>query len=466
MHPTGMRMSYLLSLCTIGGFATLLGFRATAAEAPLLPVKSELVSMDEASSAFRFQRVPSPAGNDAAEQGALAIIDGAADPASGGLERLNDGRLPGEADAPQANFFFSAGSQGGRVLIDLGKLTPISCIRTYSWHPDWRAPQHYDVFTASGNEPGFDPKPAKPNDPAQSGWRLTARVDAGITNTDPGGQWAVQVGASSGTNVVCRYLLLDVMPTRSGDRFAQTFFSEIDVIASGTKLEPIAQATPMQEFKTAGGETVIALDTSETPDLADWARTNMIPMAVQWYPRIVQMLSSEGFQPPRRVQIVIRENASALAAASGNRIQCSAKWFRQNLHGEAQGAVFHELVHVVQQYRGGRDRSSAPGWLTEGIADYMRWFVFQPEAKGAEITARNIERARYDASYRVTANFLNWVTEKYARDLVPKLNAASRQGRYSPELWVQITGKSVGDLGAEWKEAMASKIKASKAAAN
>src|SRR4029450_5545687 len=59
--------------------------------------------------------------------------------------------------------------------------------------------------------------------------------------------------------------------------------------------------------------------------------------------------------------------------------------------------------------------------------DYFRWFLYEPEAKGAEITERNLARAKYDASYRITGNFLNWVTQRHDREIVRKLNAAARE---------------------------------------
>jgi hypothetical protein len=35
------------------------------------------------------------------------------------LEKLNDGLLPAEEDAPGDNFFFTAGTAGGRLQLDL-----------------------------------------------------------------------------------------------------------------------------------------------------------------------------------------------------------------------------------------------------------------------------------------------------------------------------------------------------------
>jgi hypothetical protein len=87
----------------------------------------------------------------------------------------------------------------------------------------------------------------------------------------------------------------------------------------------------------------------------------------------------------------------------------NSSWFRRELNREARGAVVHELVHVVQSYgrvrRTDPDATRAPGWLVEGIADYIRWFLYEPETRGAEINERNLSRARYDASYRVTGTF-------------------------------------------------------------
>lgn len=184
-----------------------------------------------------------------------------------------------------------------------------------------------------------------------------------------------------------------------------------------------------------------------------------------WYPKIVELLPSEGYEAPARVTIRFREGMGGTpAAAGGNRIQCNAGWFRRNLKGEAVGAVVHEMVHVVQQYgrarRNNPEATRTPGWLVEGIPDYIRWFLYEPHTKGAEITARNVARARYDGNYRITGNFLNWVTEKYDWEIVKKLNAAAREARYQEELWKNWTGRTVQELGAEWKAEVEAKVAA------
>jgi len=52
------------------------------------------------------------------------------------------------------------------------------------------------------------------------------------------------------------------------------------------------------------------------------------------------------------------------------------------------------------------------------------------------------------------------VVEHYGKDkdLIPKLNAASRQGKYTEEFWKELTGKSLTELNDEWKVAIKKEI--------
>jgi hypothetical protein len=61
-------------------------------------------------------------------------------------------------------------------------------------------------------------------------------------------------------------------------------------------------------------------------------------------------------------------------------------------------------------------------------------------------------------SYRSTANFLNWVTEKYYPEIVSKMNAAMRLGKYNDGLWKEYTGKTAPELGKEWKKEVEAQV--------
>jgi hypothetical protein len=299
-------------------------------------------------------------------------------------------------------------------------------------------------------------RPKKPVDPVSCGWTLLAKVDTRIDPEFPGGQYGVSISNSSGELGRVRYLLFDISQTEAEDSFGNTFYSEIDIVSASPSEPSVPAESGMEVFKKIDGQCRVLLDISETPDLADWGTNHVIPMALEWYPKIIAMLPGEGFKPNRTISIAFSENMQGVASTSRARIHCSARWMRQNLDGEALGAIFHELVHIAQQY--GPGSSPVPGWLTEGIADYLRWFRFEPDSRGAEITSANIQTARYDAGYRPTANFLNWASELYARDLVPRLNASIRSGKYDAELWRTITGRSFDELGREWRSMLEKKL--------
>jgi hypothetical protein len=197
----------------------------------------------------------------------------------------------------------------------------------------------------------------------------------------------------------------------------------------------------------ARADVQITVDTSKAPELSDYAK-KVQETAEAWYPKIVALLPSDDFKPAESVTITFDPDYKGVAAASGDRIVCAPKWFID--HPDDLGAVVHELAHVVQAYR----RSRAPGWLVEGIADHVRFFHYEPEAQRPRPDAR---RARYDASYRTSAAFLEWARLTHDPELVVKLNAACRQGRYRDEIWTELTGKSVEELGKDWKEALAKK---------
>src|SRR5882724_8065287 len=452
-------MKYLTSTLVAGLLAFGLSAQAE------IKIVSEHNSNTEASSKFKFKTVPLPSNQDAATSAKFTIVDGEKDENGGELGVLNDGNGPTEEDQPAANFFFNAGTDGGRLLIDLGSLINIKEVNTYSWHPDTRGPQVYKLYASDGSASGFNSKPKTGVDPEKSGWSLIVSVNTRPKEGEEGGQYGVSITDSSGAIGKYRYLLFVISPTESADPFGNTFYSEIDVIdANARKPADKESAESSQSSKevieTEGYE--ITIDTSETPNVTDWSHKELAPMAREWYPKIVKLLPSQGFEAPKSLSITFIKDMRGVANTGGTRIRCAGEWFSRNLKGEGVGAVFHEMVHVVQQYgrarRANPDAPRAPGWLVEGIPDYIRWFIYEPQSHGAEITRRNISRARYDASYRITANFLNWVIQTYAKDLVRSLNAAIRDGKYSEELWKESTGHTLQDLGDEWKKGVEAKV--------
>ncbi len=429
---------------------------------------SHLRNLD-ATADFKFADVPSPSQSDAAGKAIFTLVDGQRDRNGGELDKLHDGKIPTEDDQPAENFFFNAGTDGGRILVDLGSIIAVKQVNTYSWHSDTRGPQVYTLYVSGGDVNGFTVQPKRGTDPLTCGWQRLAQIDTRPKEGRSGGQYGVRIADSAGLLGRFRYLLFDISCTEANDPFGNTIYSEIDVVEPNA---PVIAATPaIQPAREVRRETVeaeggyqITIETTETPDLTDWAHKELAPVVRDWYPKLVKMLPSDGYEAPKQLSVIFMANMQGVAATSGTRVRCAAAWFRQNLQGEAKGAVVHELAHVVQNYglarRNNPNATRTPGWVVEGICDYLRWFLYEPQTHGAEITARNIGRARYDGNYRISGNFINWVTENYDKDIVRKLNAAAREGKYTEDLWKTATGHTVQELGDEWKAAMEKKTAA------
>jgi hypothetical protein len=91
-----------------------------------------------------------------------------------------------------------------------------------------------------------------------------------------------------------------------------------------------------------------------------------------------------------------------------------------------------------------------PTWLVHGIADYIRFFKFEPGGLDPPDPAT----ARYDGDSRETAAFLAYLVASYDPALVRRLNAALREGRYTDDIWVSLTGKPLRELGEEWHRSL------------
>ena len=179
-----------------------------------------------ATPAFKFEHVASPAKTAAK----VAVIAGTPDRGSADVTALIDGLTPTVEDEPGANLFFAANTWGGRIRFDLGEVKDVTEIRSYSWHPDSRAPQVYYVYGSDGTGPNFDPTPGTKKDLASCGWKQLAFVDTRPKSGDAGGEYAVSLSDSTGSLGRYRYLLFDVFETESDDVWGNTFYSEVSVV--------------------------------------------------------------------------------------------------------------------------------------------------------------------------------------------------------------------------------------------
>lgn len=196
---------------------------------------------------------------------------------------------------------------------------------------------------------------------------------------------------------------------------------------------------------TAIAPVQVTVDTSRAPEAAPWG-AEAKKVVVKWYPVIAEMLKSRDFRPPAQVRLVFRSGIHAPAFTTRNTITINADHIKR--HPDDFGMVVHELTHVVQGYPRGNEDA---GWLVEGIADYVRFYLYEPQTKLRPV---NPARDHYHDGYRTAAQFLAWIEKKHDPNIIRKLNAVLRQGRYTPLVFKIYTGKSVDDL---WSEFIASR---------
>ncbi len=215
--------------------------------------------------------------------------------------------------------------------------------------------------------------------------------------------------------------------------FAQAPTKVDDAATLGRHLYPLAPAMP--------AAPVVTIDVSDFPEGKAWAERAQ-KVVTDWYPVVWRTLGTEDRTPTKTVKLVFKRTLSAPAYAAGDTISVSGEWITRTPNDF--GMMVHELTHLVQGYSGPAER---PGWLVEGIADYIRWWRYEPESPRTRIDPA---KASYKDAYRTTAGFLAYLTAKYDRGLVPRLDRELRKGTYTPGLFKDATGKDIDTLWAEF----------------
>jgi hypothetical protein len=155
------------------------------------------------------------------------------------------------------------------------------------------------------------------------------------------------------------------------------------------------------------------------------------------YPKLAKTYNKKTL---KTVTFIIDPNYDGVAATSDGIVRYNPKWM---LKAPTDiDVVTHEVMHIVQDY----GNTNGPGWLTEGIADYVR-YKFGVDNAGANWKLPAYKTGQsYTNSYRITARFLAWIEKNYKADLVKNLDSALRMHTYTDDIWKQQTGKTLDEL--------------------
>jgi len=182
---------------------------------------------------------------------------------------------------------------------------------------------------------------------------------------------------------------------------------------------------------------------NQSKDFSSEVKDRLIEVFFKVYPKEVKTYNKSAMT---EVIFLVDPGYEGVAAASGNIIRFNPEWFKKN-PGDVD-VVTHEVMHLVQSYPG----EAGPGWITEGIADYVR-LTMGVDNEGAnwkvpEYTAKQ----SYTDAYRVTARFFYWLEKNKDKGLVKKLDHAMRSKTYTDDFWVKNTGKTVDQLWEEYSK--------------
>ncbi len=197
----------------------------------------------------------------------------------------------------------------------------------------------------------------------------------------------------------------------------------------------------------------VVLDVKQAPEAAHWA-AGAKRVVELWYSILYEILYPGGYAPPRTITIIFKDPTKFLAytIASKNEITISAKWVRD--HPDDIGMVIHELTHIVQSYP--ESKGVKIFWITEGIADYVRYYDFEPE-KDFYFNRKN----SYLDGYGMAATFLHWIDCTRGPHVVEKLNARLAIGAYNDDLFENYAHEPLADLWTAFKPTLQRKPKTS-----
>lgn len=163
---------------------------------------------------------------------------------------------------------------------------------------------------------------------------------------------------------------------------------------------------------------------------------------IPWYPVISAELQSPNFTPAAIIKIKFDPNSNLIAYTSGTKIVGSVNYY--NNHQDDVGSMIHELTHVIQGY----DYKKCPFWLAEGIADWIRYYKYEPSSK---MPGKPSPNDFYEIGYGISAYFLQYIIDNTPQWPAPNhmvywANKDCREGKYNDSMWQRMTGKTLDQL--------------------
>ncbi|MHA4810662.1 basic secretory protein-like protein [Flavitalea flava] len=228
----------------------------------------------------------------------------------------------------------------------------------------------------------------------------------------------------------------------------------IALIIAGFALSPPERSYALQNARsqgtfstrdsvTRGKYTLVFINNEAGFDTL--TRQRMIEAFFEVYPQEAKRFNKNTL---RRITFIIDPTYNGVAETGNGVARYNPGWLKS--HPEDIDVVTHEVMHIVQDYRD--QEPGCPGWLTEGIADYVRYVYGVNNLKGNWKLPDFKPSQSYTNAYRVTARFLLWVEKYRNKHIVDRLDKAARSGTYTSALWIKLTGETVDQLWSDYSK--------------
>jgi len=262
-----------------------------------LQLKSQVVVLKEKiSKGWNFNTIMPPSRNDAAINSKITIVGNKPIASCLSPDGLHNGVIPQENRLLRDFFCFTNGNvNGGKIVMDLGKVIPVAMINSYSAHgpvggTTWcnefdgsRGPQVYTLYGTSLENPDLENLSA-------NGWVKIADVDTRPEGDKQEwqGSYGVNIKNENGSLIGnFRWIVWEVKPTfKKGTTpaWTNTWFCELDVHTPETMKnggDAVLAGTQMEEIILAFKSHFDIGFTHPAPEIVNTYRTSMIDNALR-----------------------------------------------------------------------------------------------------------------------------------------------------------------------------------------
>ncbi|WP_169539990.1 basic secretory protein-like protein [Niabella aurantiaca] len=208
---------------------------------------------------------------------------------------------------------------------------------------------------------------------------------------------------------------------------------------TATGKAPALSAAGLPDTIRKDGITLVFADGSAGMDVRQ--KQELIRTFFRNYPLFIKTFNPKA---ARTVHFKIDSGYTGVAYADAGKgsVCYSAGYLRK--HPQDVDVVTHEIMHIIQNY------PSGPGWITEGIADYVRHVYGVNNAAAGWALRSPRPETSYTNGYGDAARFFVWLELRVKKGIVKKLNAAMRSGRYTDRFWIKETHKDIDSLWADY----------------